>query len=554
MNSLRLLALAPVLALLANVGHGGVVYVNHAAVGANNGTSWADAFTDLRAGLTGAVPGDEVWVARGTYSPAGGTPTRADSFVVSGVGLFGGFTGAETAREQRSWAANQTILTGDLGGGLHAYHVLRVFNNTPLQLTSVDGFVVAQGEARGAGLDGYGGGAILYPGTANVVVVSNCRFLANEADTGGALYLGHASADIVNCVFASNHANTAGAMYCPVNFNEIMNCTFYGNASQSIGNAIYAETGVYGDVAQCIAWGCGLTPMRFQGVGFPIAFRCCVEGGLIGDNISSDPLFVNAPGRDFRLSPGSPCIDAGWAELFANLWTVPLTDLAGRPRSIDDPSTPDAIPVFSSQPDIGAYEFLPDCDGNGIVDLDDVSTGAGSDFNQDTVLDACQPAGSYFCFGDGSGAACPCGNQSPTGSGCGCLNATGGAGKLEAFGLARVGHDSVVLHTSGLGSSSPALYFQGDGLDLVGGSNGLPFGDGLRCVFGAIVRLGTRTSVAGTSTFGAGIAGDPSISTRGQVPATGGTRYYQVWYRSALPFCMPDTFNATNAVELAWGP
>ena len=39
------------------------IYVNYLANGANNGTSWADAFTNLQAALTAAntVPAAEIW-------------------------------------------------------------------------------------------------------------------------------------------------------------------------------------------------------------------------------------------------------------------------------------------------------------------------------------------------------------------------------------------------------------------------------------------------------------------------------------------------------------
>ena len=45
-----------------------VIYVSQAATGANDGTSWVDAFTDLQAGLALAAPGDstQVWVAAGS--------------------------------------------------------------------------------------------------------------------------------------------------------------------------------------------------------------------------------------------------------------------------------------------------------------------------------------------------------------------------------------------------------------------------------------------------------------------------------------------------------
>ncbi|GAG05797.1 unnamed protein product, partial [marine sediment metagenome] len=45
------------------------IYVNDDAIGANNGFSWMDAFTELQSALDIATSGDQIWVAAGTYLP-----------------------------------------------------------------------------------------------------------------------------------------------------------------------------------------------------------------------------------------------------------------------------------------------------------------------------------------------------------------------------------------------------------------------------------------------------------------------------------------------------
>jgi hypothetical protein len=156
--------------------------------------------------------------------------------------------------------------------------------------------------------------------------------------------------------------------------------------------------------------------------------------------------------------------------------------------------------------------------------------------------------GTSFCPGDGSGTACPCGNNSLTGSESGCLSSLGQGAKLVGSGSASVSNDTFVLQGSQMPNSS-ALYFQGTTQQA--GGVGAVFGDGLRCAGGTIIRLGTKTNSAGASQYPA--AGDVLISVKGSL-ASGNTRTYQVWYRNAAAFCTSATFNLSNGVQVQWGP
>jgi hypothetical protein len=152
-----------------------------------------------------------------------------------------------------------------------------------------------------------------------------------------------------------------------------------------------------------------------------------------------------------------------------------------------------------------------------------------------------------FCFGDGTGVSCPCGNTG--GAGNGCSNSIVAAGAhLGGNGVASVTADTLVLSGTGMPNSS-VLYFQGT-LQQSGGQ-GFAFGDGLRCAGGFVLRLGTKINSANASIYPA--FGDTPISIRGAIPAGGATRTYQAWYRNTTGPC-GSGFNLTNGVQVTWTP
>lgn len=154
-----------------------------------------------------------------------------------------------------------------------------------------------------------------------------------------------------------------------------------------------------------------------------------------------------------------------------------------------------------------------------------------------------------FCSGDGSAAPCPCTNLGATGHGCANSFPTFGA-LLTANGLASVAADDVVLSISGMPTGGTVIFLQG-ALQQTGGL-GIALGDGLRCVAGAVIRLGAKPVVGGSATYPG--VGDLSVSVRGQLPPAGGLRHYQGWYRNPVLFCTSDTFNWTNGLSTAWLP
>ncbi|MEY2747073.1 MAG: hypothetical protein RL112_2115 [Planctomycetota bacterium] len=207
-----------------------------------------------------------------------------------------------------------------------------------------------------------------------------------------------------------------------------------------------------------------------------------------------------------------------------------------------------------------AFRAIVDCDGDGRDDAEEIAAGESDcdgnarpdncdvDVNGDGLADACQVGGVANCFGDGHLTACPCGNRGATGRG--CANSSNPAGaRLDAEGLPSRGFDSLRLVGTGMTPTSAVLYFQ-----ATGGSAGTPFGDGLRCTSGSVLRLGATVNVGGASSWPA--AGAARISVGGQISGHLGQRTYQAWYRDVNPFfCVAGArFNLTNAVRVNWVP
>ena len=157
-----------------------------------------------------------------------------------------------------------------------------------------------------------------------------------------------------------------------------------------------------------------------------------------------------------------------------------------------------------------------------------------------------------FCAGDGTIAACPCGNSGATGHGCENSSTTGGA-ILMASGEASLSSDTVHLTSSGEKPTAFSVVLQGS-LTV----SPLHYGDGLRCVGGTLKRLLSHNAVGGVVTIPQGT--DPTLSARsaalGDVIQAGATRNYQVYYRDPSgSFCAApagSTFNISNAIAIAW--
>ena len=159
-------------------------------------------------------------------------------------------------------------------------------------------------------------------------------------------------------------------------------------------------------------------------------------------------------------------------------------------------------------------------------------------------ITACSPTSSVtpYCFGDGTGASCPCGNTSA--SGLGCANSSGAGAGLSAGGSDSLSADDLALAASGVVSNQPALLFSGS-LELNGGL-GVTFGDGLRCAGGVVLRHGVQAADAqGAAAWPTGLAGASGWSV-------GETRYFQAWYRDPQSSPCGGGFNLSNGVSVTY--
>jgi hypothetical protein len=176
----------------------------------------------------------------------------------------------------------------------------------------------------------------------------------------------YSDVELVNCLFFDNRGYSSGAVDLVGGSPQVVNCTFKGNQAQSGGGGV--SIGGEGDttIAGSVFWENLPNQIHIYQGSVSVTYSL-VQGGCLGEgNIDADPEFVNPDVDDYRLMPGSPCIDAGSNPALPE---GVLTDVNGNPRFVDDPRTADTGLGIPPIVDMGACEYQADVTGLYVIPM-----------------------------------------------------------------------------------------------------------------------------------------------------------------------------------------
>jgi L-ascorbate metabolism protein UlaG (beta-lactamase superfamily) len=303
---------------------GKTIYVDDDATGANDGTSWENAYTFLQEALADANSTKkpvEIRVAQGTYRPNEGLIAipefdwRMTTFqLINSVTLKGGYAGfGQPDTDARDVELYETILSGDLNGDdiqvadsgdllgepTRAENSYRVLTGNRVDATAVlDGFIITGGSADGPFPYDSGGGMYNYISSPTL---THCIFSGNSAGhegQGGAMYNMASNPTLTNCILNGNSAHNGGGMYNDFSSPSLTGCTLSRNSAERGGamynydgtptitdctfsrNSAYYGGGMYNYNSSPVLTGC-----RFRGNSAPLG------GGMY--NYGSSPALTN---------------------------------------------------------------------------------------------------------------------------------------------------------------------------------------------------------------------------------------------------------------------
>jgi hypothetical protein len=209
---------------------GRVVYVDDSAPGANDGTSWRDAFRDLGIAAQRSAEGDELRVAAGRYTPAFGTRDPLLSLLIrGGMKVRGGYAGyGAPDPDLRDITRFVTLVTGDLNDDDDGWmnrddNSVRVFAARDPGVV-LDGLTIT-GAARESGFS-----------VDDTATILDCTFRWNRSYNGAGIDAHRAeNLEIRRCTFRNNWSDGSGGAIT-VNAcrdTRIVDCTFVDNLQES---------------------------------------------------------------------------------------------------------------------------------------------------------------------------------------------------------------------------------------------------------------------------------------------------------------------------------
>jgi hypothetical protein len=257
------------LATLCTAAAGKIIYVDDDTTGANDGSSWENAYIYLQDAMADANSAEkpvEIRVAQGIYKPDQGayqTPgDREATFrLINGVTLIGGYAGlGGPDPNTRDVELYETILSGDLNGNDVQVDIVEVADLEDLESEStrmensyhvitgsgtddsagLDGFTITAGyaygpEGPGDDHDKFRSGGGMYNISGNPIV-ANCIFTMNAVyKSGGGIFNYDCSLTLTGCKFTGNLATWGGGMDNDDSRLILTNCTFGENLAERGG-------------------------------------------------------------------------------------------------------------------------------------------------------------------------------------------------------------------------------------------------------------------------------------------------------------------------------